>query len=412
MSTSIGTVKEILQRLVKQIPGNLRELPRQYFIHNLFSSEVTVDEHLELVKFMENIMLRARELDASDIEIGGHGCRGYIWLRIKGEKLPVREFGTFSRDETNILIQSLMVENQREFLFERLSCDFSYTIYKNEDTPLRYRYCAYFELGDLALNIRAVEAKIRPYKSYGFHPNVTRLMSLKYTKEGLILITGITGAGKSTTLEAIVDLNNRTIPAHIVIIARPVEYIHKSIKCIIRHREVGMDTRSFKDGAIEALRQDPDIIVIGEMRDPDTIMTALEAADSGHKVFSTLHTYSAVESIQRIIGEMPPLEQSRVRNRLADILRCVVSQRLVPGRDKNLLLAKEVMIMTPSIKAAIRNDHIEEIYQMISEGGKLGMQTLEQDLLRLYQANKITLETAMSYANNKRRMEQLLTMVK
>jgi twitching motility protein PilT len=256
--------------------------------------------------------------------------------------------------------------------------------------------------------MRAISTQIRPYESYGFHPNVTRVLSLQYTKEGLILVTGITGSGKSTTLDAIVDLNNRTVDGHIIIIASPVEYVHESKRCIIRHREVGRDTMSFKQGTIEALRQDPDIIIIGEMRDPDTIMAALEVADSGHKVLSTLHTSSAVESIDRIIGEVPPIEQERVRNRLADILRCVISQKLVPSLDGKRVLAKEVMVMTPSIRAAIKNNNTGEIYQMIAEGAEFGMITMEQDLRRLYLERKISLETAINYANNKRRMQQLL----
>jgi twitching motility protein PilT len=173
---------------------------------------------------------------------------------------------------------------------------------------------------------------------------------------------------------------------------------------------VGRDVLSFKEGAVQALRQDPDIIMIGEMRDADTIMTSLEITDSGHKVFSTLHTGSAVESIDRIIAETPPIEQERVRNRLADVIRCVISQKLVPSLDGKRVLAKEVMVATPSVRAAIKNSNTSEIYQMISEGGELGMITLEMDLRRLYKQKRISLETVMNFANNKRRMQQLLAM--
>jgi len=162
---------------------------------------------------------------------------------------------------------------------------------------------------------------------------------------------------------------------------------------------------------VQSLRQDPDIIIIGELRDPDTILTALEITDSGHKVFSTLHTSSAVESIDRIIGEIPPSEQERVRNRLADVIQCVISQKLIPSLDKRRVLAKEVMIATPSVKAAIKNNNTGEIYQMMSESGELGMTTMEQDLKRLYLSKKISLETAMNFANNKRRLQQLLNLV-
>ena len=170
---------------------------------------------------------------------------------------------------------------------------------------VRFRADAYLDLDQIALNMRAINQTIRPYKALELHPNITKIVSLAHTKEGLTLVTGITGSGKSSTLDAMIDLNNHTVDGHIVIIASPIEFVHRSDRCIVRHREVGRDVLSFKEGAIQALRQDPDIIVIGEMRDPETIMVSLEITDSGHKVFSTLHTASAVESIDRIIGEVP-----------------------------------------------------------------------------------------------------------
>ena len=170
---------------------------------------------------------------------------------------------------------------------------------------------------------------------------------------------------------------------------------------------MGRDVTTFKDGAIQSLRQDPDIIVIGEMRDPDTVMTALEITDSGHKVFSTLHTASAIESIDRIIGETPVQEQERVRQRLADTLSCIISQKLVPDGKGTRTLAKEILVLSPSVRAAIRNDNTGEIYQMIYEGAELGMHTLEQDLFRLARKSIIERETAMNFANNKKRMKQL-----
>ena len=275
----------------------------------------------------------------------------------------------------------------------------------------RFRADAYFDLDQIALNMRSINQVVRPYKSLDLHPNVTKVVSLAHTKEGLNLVTGITGSGKSSTLDSIIDANNHTVDGHIVIIASPIEYVHRSDRCIIRHREVGRDTMSFKEGAIQALRQDPDIIMIGEMRDPETILTALEITDSGHKVFSTLHTSSAVESIDRIIGEVPPIEQERVRNRLADVIRCVISQKLVPSIDGKRVLAKEVLIATPSVKAAIKNKNTGEIYQMMSEASEQGMITMEQDLKRHYLAKRITLETAMNFANNKRRLQQILNLV-
>jgi twitching motility protein PilT len=279
-----------------------------------------------------------------------------------------------------------------------------------DEKMFRFRADAYFDLDQLALNMRAINATIRPYKGLDLHPNVTRVLSLAHLQQGLTLVTGITGSGKSSTLDSIVDANNHTVDGHVVIIASPIEYVHKSDRCIVRHREVGRDVLSFKEGAIQSLRQDPDIIIIGEMRDPDTIMTALEITDSGHKVFSTLHTGSAVETIDRIIGEVPPIEQERVRNRLADTLTCVMSQKLIPSLDGKLVLAKELMVMIPSTRAAIKNNNTGEIYQMMAESGDLGMITLEQDLKRLYLQKKISLENAVVAANNKRRFQQLMNL--
>ncbi|MGH1361918.1 MAG: type IV pilus twitching motility protein PilT [Calditrichia bacterium] len=400
--------RDLLNRLKKQIPSSLLEIERQYFINDKILSKLTLPEVEALRNYMNDILMLMRDYEASDIEMGGSSANCHIWLRIKGEKSPAEQFGRFDIDDFSILILCVLAPEQREQLFEKLSYDFSYTIMGLGDTRIRYRACVYFELGDIALNMRAINAKIRSYESYGFGMNVTKMFSLEHTKAGLVLVTGITGSGKSTTLDAIVDMNNETVEGHIVIIARPIEFVHRSKKCIVRQREVGMDTLSFKNGTIEALRQDPDIIVIGEMRDSQTIMSALEAADSGHKVLSTLHTSSAVESLDRIVGEVPPIEQERVRNRLADTLKCVVSQKLVVGRNSQVQLVKEILVMTPSIKAAIRNNNTSEIYQMISEGTKYGMMTLEQDLKRFVRQRKISAETAIKFANNKRRMQQLL----
>ncbi|MDD4309843.1 MAG: ATPase, T2SS/T4P/T4SS family, partial [Candidatus Cloacimonetes bacterium] len=179
---------------------------------------------------------------------------------------------------------------------------------------------------------------------------------------------------------------------------------------LVRHREVGIDVQSFEAGAIEALRQDPDIIVVGEMRDPQTIATVLEITDSGHKAFTTLHTSSAIDSLHRIIAEFPPEEQERIRNRLADVISISMSQKLVPTIDGRLVMAKEILSADSGIKAAIRNKNIGEIYQMMVEGKKFGMCTLEQDLRELHKKGLITQQTALNYANNKKRMMQLFTM--
>ncbi|HEX9005833.1 MAG TPA: PilT/PilU family type 4a pilus ATPase [Bacteroidota bacterium] len=404
----IETAIRVLRDISATIPVSVPGLERQMMIGD-FVAKLSPAERTTLRKLMDSYLTQMERLNASDIDIGGHGSQGSIWYRVFGDKRPFRDMGQFSLDDFNVLIQTILIERQRLFLYENRNLDFSYSIVQNE-TTYRFRANAYFDLDHLAMNMRAINNVVRPYKGLELHPNVTRVLSLAYTEQGLTLVTGITGSGKSATLDTIIDANNHSVDGHVIIIASPVEYVHKPDRCIVRHREVGRDTLSFREGAIQSLRQDPDIIVIGEMRDPDTIMTALEITDSGHKVFSTLHTASAVETIDRIIGEMPPTEQERVRLRLADTLSCVISQKLVPSLDGKRELAKEVMVMTPSVRAAIKNNNTSEIYQMMAEGAELGMTTLEQDLKRLYLAKKISLENAFVTANNKRRFQQIMNL--
>jgi twitching motility protein PilT len=403
----VGEAQKLLKNLATQLPTTVTGLERQMMIGDVLARMDESDKQ-RLRALMNYFLNKMLSVSASDIDMGGYGSQGTIWFRVYGSKKPEKTLGQYSPDENNFLIQSILGERQRTFLYENRNLDFSHMLYLENGEFRRFRADAYFDLDQLALNMRAISNTVRPYKSLELHQNVTRVLSLAGTKEGLCLVTGITGSGKSSTLDSIIDANNHAVDAHIVIIASPIEYVHRSDRCIIRHREIGRDVLSFKDGAIQALRQDPDIIMIGELRDPETIMTALEITDSGHKVFSTLHTASAVESIDRIIGETPPVEQERVRNRLADTLRCVMSQKLVPSLDGKRVMAKEVMLGTPSVRAAIKNNNTGEIYQMISEGVDQGMITMEMDLKRLYLQKKISLENALNYANNKRRMQQLL----
>jgi twitching motility protein PilT len=402
------TAIQVLREMSASVPDSVPGMERQMLIGDLVA-KLSPAERSTIRKLMDSYLRHMERIDASDIDVGGYGSQGNIWYRVYGDKKPFREFGQFSLDEFNVLIQTILIERQRLFLYENRNLDFSYSILTN-DTMYRFRANAYFDLDHLALNMRSINNTVRPYKGLDLHSNVTKVLSLSYTEQGLTLITGITGSGKSATLDSIIDANNHSVYGHVIIIASPVEYVHKPDRCLIRHREVGRDVLSFREGAIQALRQDPDIIVIGEMRDPDTIMTALEITDSGHKVFSTLHTASAVETVDRIIGEMPPIEQERVRLRLADTLSCVMSQKLVPSLDGKRVLAKELLIITPSVRAAIKNNNTGEIYQMMAESAELGMTTLEQDLKRLYLQKKISLENAFVAANNKRRFQQIMNM--
>jgi twitching motility protein PilT len=358
----------------------------------------------------EPIAARMIDLDASDVDAGGSSANERVWYRVQGAKRPYPEMGRLSLDQTDLLFLSILNERQRAVLRSANSVDFSYELpFSGRDgRARRFRGTIYYDQDRLALNLRAITDQVRALRSLDFSPQIERGLLFRFERDGLTLITGVTGSGKSNTLDAIVNANNVESEAHIVVIGKPIEFVHASRRSIVRHREVGKDVPTFKDGIVQALRQDPDIIVIGEMRDPETISAALEITDSGHKVFSTLHTSSAVESIDRILGEYPANEQDRIRLRLADVLRCVVSQKLCPGMRGGRVLAKEVLWMTPAARAAIKNANQGEIYQMMWEGQAQGMTTLEQDLFRLVRAHRITPETAYSYANNKRRLQQLL----
>jgi twitching motility protein PilT len=402
-------VKTILSEFVAGIPSHFFGPDRvSYLFENI--EHLSNEDRAVLRNFVNRLLTNMVEKDASDIELGGHGNSGYIWMRIFGKKERIKDFPTFTEDESAVLIITMLNTNQRKFLSVTKNLDFSYSFfYERKKINIRFRADAYFDLDTLTLNMRAINSNLRPVESLGFHPNVLKTLSHSYIKFGLTLVTGITGSGKSTTLDAVIDAHNKIDPAHVVIIASPIEYVHRSNVSLIKHREVGRDVISFKDGVIQSLRQDPDIIVIGEMRDPDTILAALEVTDTGHKVFSTLHTSSAVESIDRIVAEMNPTEQERVRNRLADVLIAIISQKLVPSLDGKRVLAKEVLIVTPSVRAAIKNNNTSEIYMMINQGAQQGMITMEQDLKRLYLNRQISLDNAVAYANNKTRIQQNLS---
>ncbi len=407
----INQALDILRDFSKSIPDAYIGADRTNYIIE-HSEKISIKEKEILIKFLNHILTAMVDRGASDVEIGGPGTANYIWFRIQGIKKRAKDLPNLKIDEATLLIASILNKNQHRHLMVNRNLDFSYTFrYVKDNVNVRFRADAYYDLDCLSLNMRAIASVLRPIESYDFHSYALQSMSHNYIKFGLTLITGITGSGKSTTLDAIINYHNQTDPCQIIVISSPIEYVHTSNECIIKHREIGRDVLSFKDGVTQALRQDPDIIVIAEMRDPETIMATLEVADTGHKVFSTLHTSSAIESIDRIIAEVNPVEQERVRMRLADVLVSVVSQKLIPGLDGQLILAKEVLVVTPSVKAAIKNNNTSEIYMMMNQGSKLGMITMEQDLMRLYQQRKISKENMIAFANNKNRIRQLFKAV-
>lgn len=354
-------------------------------------------------------LVATKQNQASDIDFGAPGSRGQVWMRIFGNKMPLTSLGEYSKLETTAIISSWLSPMQKQKLFNNFVLDFSASNGEGEDKT-RFRGTCYLDLGYLCINFRRINDFVYSMQQLRMPQPIVERLNLQFEKTGLILVTGITGSGKSTTLDAIIDMNNRDNHGHIVIIGNPIEFIHESQLCLIRHREVGVDVMSFSHGAVESLRQDPDIIMVGEMRDPNTISTVLEITDSGHKAFTTLHTSSAIDSIHRIVAEFPSEEQERIRNRLADVLSVIISQKLIPSVDNKLIMTREILSVDPSVQAAIRNKNIGEIYQMMVEGKRYGMCTLEQDLHELFRKGLITNKTAMNYANNKKRMYQLISM--
>ena len=402
-----ASLPDLCQRIIDSIPESYRGQRRLRYLAEE-TDKLSVEDETALRERVERFAKRTLELDASDMDLGGRACNGNVWYRVEGDKRPEEDLGTYDPLETDILVLTLLNEKQTRQLLETGAADFSYRLnVEDSDRPRRFRATAYSDYDHAALNMRAITDEVFALEDLGFHEKIEKGMMFRHVRDGLTLITGVTGSGKSTTLDAIIDANNQDVPGHIVIIAQPVEYMHEPKECIVRHREVGKDVESFKAGITQALRQDPDIVVIGEMRDPETIQAALEITDSGHKVFSTLHTSSAMETIDRIVAEVPPEEQQRVRHRLADVLRCVISQQLLPKVGGGRQMAKEVLWVDSSARAAIKNDNVGEVYQMMWEGGQRGQTTLEQDLYRLVRKQKIKPEHAMDYANNKKRLRRL-----
>ncbi len=364
----------------------------------------------ESYECLRTLMIHMRDIEASDIDFGGPGSNNKVWYRVFGTKAPSDKVPSFTQDEITAILLSILSDDQKVILFNNKNVDISLgLILKKGERPNRFRGDIYYESNCLVANFRRINQELFDLEQLNFPEIINKRFNLNFEKSGLFLVTGITGSGKSSTLDSIVDMNNRKNNAHIIVIGNPIEYVHQSIKSIVRHREIGEDVLSFQEGTIQALRQDPDIIVVGEMRDPGTIATVLEATDSGHKVFSTLHTSSAVDSLHRIVAEFPPIEQERVRFRLADTLKVILSQKLVPDKQGKLVMVKEVLSVDSSVQAAIRNKNIGEIYQMITEGKRKGMLSMEQDLFTYYKKGIVTKEVAMNYANNKKRMMHLLT---
>jgi twitching motility protein PilT len=326
------------------------------------------------------------EREASDLHITA-GERPKI--RIDGEIVDSRVEHQLTPKETLQLAYSVLTENQKKRFETEDELDFSFGI----QNLARFRGNCFKQRGCVSMVIRQIPFSVKTFEELGL-PIV--LKKLAERPRGLVLVTGPTGSGKSTTLAAMVDKINKDRRGHIITVEDPIEFIHRHQGCIINQREVGTDTHSFAAALKYALRQDPDVVLVGEMRDLETIQAALTIAETGHLALATLHTNSAAETINRIIDVFPSHQQSQVRAQLAFVLEGVVTQTLLQrSAGKGRSMACEIMVATPAIRALIRDDKVHQIYSTLQAGKKHGMQTLADDLYRLYMGREVTMEECL-----------------
>ena len=323
-------------------------------------------------------------------------------IRLHGELVALAH-PPLSPTDTKNLSYSLLTEAQKKKFEDANELDFSFGI----KSVSRFRGNLYLQKGAVGGAFRMIPHQTPQLGQLGLPPSVAELCDLP---RGLVLVTGPTGSGKSTTLAAMVDKVNRERHEHIVTVEDPIEFVHEHKGCIVNQREVFADTTSFAQALKHVLRQDPDIVLIGEMRDLETIESALVVAETGHLAFSTLHTNSAVQTINRIIDVFPPHQQAQVRAQLSLVLQGVVSQQLVPRRDgRGRVLACEVMIPNPAIRNLMREEKIHQIYSQMQVGqSKFGMLTMSQSLVNLVQRNLITPEEALGHAIEVEEVRQML----
>ena len=326
------------------------------------------------------------ERGASDLHltVGNHPM-----LRIDGEMRRTRVEGILQPKDTTQLAYSVLTESHKKRFEQEDELDFSFGI----QHLARFRANCFRQRGCVAMVLRQIPHLIQTVEQLGLPPVIAHLAE---RPRGLVLVTGPTGSGKSTTLAAMIDKINRERKGHILTVEDPIEFVHKHQGCLINQREVGADTKSFASALKYALREDPDVVLVGEMRDYETIHAGLTIAETGHLAFATLHTNSAAEAINRIIDVFPSHQQQQVRTQLAFVLEGVVTQTLIPKKGgKGRVAAMEILVATPAIRALIRDDKVHQIYGMMQSGKKFGMQTLNDSLMQLHQANLVTEEDCL-----------------
>jgi twitching motility protein PilT len=343
---------------------------------------------------VNDLLKLAVEQGASDLHLK---VGSYPMMRRRGMLTPVTEDRKLDHEDVVAMSTAIMSTQQREKFRDSQEVDIAYSV----PGLGRFRCNVFQQRGTVGLVLRVIPMQIRSIDDLGL-PAV--LKKIADEERGLVLVTGTTGSGKSTTLAAMVDWVNSTREAHIITVEDPIEFLHRDQKSMINQREVSVDTRSFAHALRSALRQDPDVILVGEMRDFETIETGLHAAETGHMVYSTLHTVDATETISRVVSVFPPHQQKQVRLQVASILKAVISQRLIPRADgKGRAAAVEVMISTPFIRDCIVDkDKTHLIAGAIAQGtSQYGMQTFDQSIFGLYSQRLVSYEEALRWASNK-----------
>ncbi|MBN2407236.1 MAG: type IV pilus twitching motility protein PilT [Elusimicrobia bacterium] len=340
---------------------------------------------------IEALLRKMKEVKASDLHIRAGNKPVF---RVNKKLRLVKDLGEMGPDETIALAHEIFNEKQRSEFDLKHEVDMSYNI----EGYARYRINVFQQKGKVNLAIRLVPAEIKTIEDLDLPESVKKIAS---ENRGLILVTGTTGCGKSTTLAAMINYVNRHFSKHIITIEDPIEFVHKDIKSIVSQRELEIDTLSYPAALKHVVRQDPDVILVGEMRDPETMSAALTAAQTGHLVLSTIHTINAMQTVSRIVDMFPPHQQNQIRLQLADSLCAVISQRLLPRKDtEGMVPALEILVATGLIRSMIEENKITSIPEQIEKGEYYGMCSFNQSLEKLFKEGKVTIEDAKDAATN------------
>ncbi|PYS90981.1 MAG: type IV pili twitching motility protein PilT [Acidobacteria bacterium] len=360
------------------------------------TNEANLEQQLSLSDLLKKLI----ELGGSDLHLTTNSAPQ---VRVDGALRPLDGFKVLTSADTKQLAYSVLTDAQKHRFEEALELDFSFGVRGLS----RFRANLFNQRGAVGAVFRAIPYEIRSFDQLGLPAIVTKLCD---KPRGLILVTGPTGSGKSTTLAAMLDKINRERHEHIVTIEDPIEFLHNHKSCLVNQREVGSDTRGFADALRTALRQDPDVVLIGEMRDLETIESALRIAETGHLTFATLHTNTAASTINRIIDVFPSTQQAQIRAQLSLVLEGILCQSLLPRADgRGRVAALEILVPNAAIRNLIREDKIHQIYSMMQTGqDKYGMQTFNQALATLYHKRMITLEIAMQRSGNADELRELI----